>query len=314
MSLSVLRCCHAGTRSAFVLRGFFYRQAGTFITPSSLHSFLSAKNEDKVKILDIRSPAEYSTGHIPSAVNCHEIFTYLGNSDKSGVEKLVNTFTDLFQSAGINGGCGEQVVTYENSLQSLFGASCRGFYLLKLLGHQNVSILEGGLDKWISEGYPTSKDPPAVQKGSFKAQWSPTNLWTDKDEVIKALKEKNVVFLDVRDLDEWKGTSSSPYGVNFTPRKGRLPGSVHILWSDFMEKRDDGFHYFKSPEAIREVCARKGIRPEQNVIVYCFKGARASNTLVALKEAGFTNASNYFSSWNEWSRHPELEIDPRVIE
>ena len=306
------------SRSAFVIRGLLYRQAGTFITPSSLQSALLAEKEgrkkEKVKILDVRSPEEYSAGHIPRAANCHEIFTYLGTSDESGVKKLTKTFTDLFRSAGINGGNGERVVTYEDSLQSLFGASCRGLYLLKLLGHPNVSILEGGLDKWISEGYPTTKNSPPIQRGSFTPQWSPNNLWRDKDEIKKVLKDDNSVLLDVRDLDEWKGTSSSPYGADFTPRKGRLPGSVHILWSDLMEERDDGFHYFKSPEVIREICAQKGITPDQHVIVYCFKGARASNTLVALKESGFNNVTNYFGSWNEWSRHLELEIDSRVLE
>ena len=304
------------SRCGSAFRGLLYRHAGTFITPSSLHSSLSNEKEggkEKIRILDVRSPQQYSTGHIPTAANCHEIFTYLTTSDKPGVKKLIDTFTDVFQRAGINGEIGERVVTYENSLESLYGASCRGMCLLQLLGHQNVAILEGGLDRWISEGYPISTDPKEVRRGSFKAQWSPNHIWTDMHEVAEAISEQSAVLLDVRDIEEWTGVSSSPYGVAFTPRKGRLPGSVHILWSDFMEKRSDGSCHFKTPEVIREMCAQKGIRPEQKVIVYCFKGARASNTLLALKEAGFNNISNYFGSWNEWSRHPELEIDSRLL-
>ena len=54
--------------------------------------------------------------------------------------------------------------------------------------------------------------------------------------------------------------------------------------------------------------------PEDDIIIYCFKGARASNTFVALKEAGFNNIRNYFGSWNEWSRDPDLPIDEKILE
>ena len=64
---------------------------------------------------------------------------------------------------------------------------------------------------------------------------------------------------------------------------------------------------------MREMCAAKGLMPDNKMIVYCFKGARASNTYIALKEAGFTNVSNYFGSWNEWSRDHQLEIDSKIL-
>lgn len=47
--------------------------------------------------------------------------------------------------------------------------------------------------------------------------------------------------------------------------------------------------------------------------MYCFKGARASNTFIALRNAGFNKLKNYFASWNEWSRDPSLPIDDKVI-
>lgn len=281
------------------------RHAGTFISPYQVN----ALPKERVKFLDVRHPDEYSKAHIPNAVSCYSIFTYLApTSDAQGVTDLVETFENIFQKAGISGG-EEHVVTYESSLQTLYGASCRGLYLLKLLGHTNVSVLNGGLDKWLKDGYPTTDEIPTVPIGTFKAKWSPSSLWSDKDDVMKAIKYKNAVLLDVRDMEEWNGVSSSPYGVDFTPRKGRLPNAVHILWKDFMEKREDGLMYLKEPQDVLKLCATKGITPDQNIIVYCFKGARASNVYIALKEAGFNNVTNYFASWNEWSRNSDLPID-----
>jgi thiosulfate/3-mercaptopyruvate sulfurtransferase len=123
-----------------------------------------------------------------------------------------------------------------------------------------------------------------------------------------AVADKNVVKLDVRDVDEWIGESSSPYGKDYCPRKGRIPGAVWIEWYRMMKPTPAG-QMFKSREEILAECATVGIRPETPVVIYCFKGARASNTFVALEEAGIRDVGIYFGSWNEWSRDPALPID-----
>jgi thiosulfate/3-mercaptopyruvate sulfurtransferase len=293
-----------------LLRNFSTKvtSGGAFINAMAAKSLLDSNKA--VKFLDVRAPEEYKQYHIPTAVNCHKIFTYLSTSTEDGVIELINTFQDEFQRAGINGD--EHVITYEAALSTLFGASCRGYYLLKLLGHPAVSILNGGVESWLQHGYTTSTETPQVKRGTFKAVWTPGGSWSDKHDVLNAINRKDAVLLDVRDLDEWNGVSSSPYGVDFAPRKGRLPGAVHILWKDFMEKDENGLTRLKNPQEISNLCSSKGISIDDKIIIYCFKGARASNTYIALKEAGFLNVTNYFSSWNEWSRDPDLIIDDKI--
>ena len=104
---------------------------------------------------------------------------------------------------------------YEDSLKTLYGVSCRAVYLLALLGHLRVSVLNGGLEGWIKRGFPTTDQVPLTSKGTFRAKWNPST-WS---EVAKAIDDKNAILLDVRDVDEWNGTSSSPYGIDFVPRK-----------------------------------------------------------------------------------------------
>ena len=279
--------------------------SSAFITALDAKSLIE-KNQ-KTTFLDVRAPEEYFKARIDKAVNCYPIFTYLSTSDSKGVKELTSTFENAFQEAGICGN--EHVITYENCLSTFFGASCRGHFLLKLLGHPNVSILNGGFESWFRAGLPVSSGNTAeVKRGNFKAVWSPS-AWSGKDDISMAIKDKNAVLLDVRDLEEWNGETSSPYGVDFTPRKGRLPGAVHMLWKDFMEKGRDGLVSLKKPQDILDMCAAKGVTPDKQIIVYCFKGARASNTYIALKMAGFENVTNYFASWNEWSRDASLPID-----
>lgn len=269
---------------------------------------LVGSSDFQVKLLDVRAPERYSEGHIPNAVNIHTFFTYLATSDRQGVQDLKSTFENLLQDAGVNGTDDEHVIAYEDSLRTLYGASCRALYVLKLLGHPRVSVLNGGFEGWSERGYATTTEVPQVSKGTFQARWTPS-IWSGRDDVVTALRDGDAVLLDVRDMEEWNGTSSSPYGVDFAPRKGRLPGAVHILWKNLMEKRGDGLIHFKEPDEIRRICAEKGVTPDKKVIIYCFKGARASNTYIALKEAGFDDVTNYFASWNEWSRDDSLGID-----
>lgn len=273
------------------------------ISASAARSLLG---NDKIKFVDVRAPEQYSKGHIPDAVNINELFTYLATSDPQGAQTLKNTFEKLFQEAGINGN--EHVITYEDCLNTMYGGSCRGFYLLKLLGHPSVSVLNGGMQSWCKNGYPISTITPSVTKGTFMASWC-SEMWRSKDDVMEVLEEKNTILLHTRDIDEWKAGSSSPYGIDFAPRKGRIPGAIHMLWHEFMEAKEDGQVYFREPQDVRERCAANGVMPDKNIIIYCFKGSRSSNTYIALKEAGFNNISNYFGSWNEWSRDHSLVID-----
>ncbi len=92
------------------------------------------------------------------------------------------------------------------------------------------------------------------------------------------------------------------------PRKGRIPDAVLIEWYTLM-KPTSGGPMFKPKEEIKEIAAKVGITEDSTVNIYCFMGARASNTFVALSEAGMKNLKIYFASWNEWSRDMSLPIE-----
>ena len=130
----------------------------------------------------------------------------------------------------------------------------------------------------------------------------------DAKTMLAALGNPKIALLVVRDVDEWIGVSSSPYGKDFCPRKGRIPGAVWLEWYRMMKPTSEGPR-FKSSEEILAECATVGIGTDTPVYLYCFKGARASNTLLALKNAGIKDVRMYFGSWNEWSRDPSLPIE-----
>ena len=273
------------------------------VTPAELAELI--KTEPTV-IIDTRDPATYAAAHLPGAVNIHDIFTYLATSTPDGVAAMREKFAAIFGAAGLSGK--ETAVVYEQSMNTGFGQSCRGYVLLTYLGYPKVKILHGGFSAWAAAGLPTTTEVPAPAAKSFALDQSAMGILVDLQGMKAAVADPNVVKLDTRDVDEWIADSSSPYGKDFCPRKGRIPGAKWIEWYRMMKPTPAG-PMFKSREEILAECASVGVTPKTPVVLYCFKGARASNTLVALKEAGIENVTLYFGSWNEWSRDPALPIE-----
>lgn len=273
------------------------------VSPSQLQQMTNAL---PTVIIDTRSPDAYAAGHIPGAVNLHDIFTFLATSSKEGLEELRSKFADAFGAAGLSGE--EVAVIYEDSMNTGFGQSCRGYFLLEFLGYPKAVILHGGYQAWLSESMPVSTELPTPEAKTFPVDEAAASVMLTQDDMLAALEKTDIVKLDVRDVDEWVGSSSSPYGIDFCPRKGRIPGAVWLEWYRMMKPGEEVAE-FKSKEEIQAECATVGISSESTVYLYCFKGARASNTFVALKEAGVKDVRMYFGSWNEWSRDPALPIE-----
>ena len=272
---------------------------------------LAARLRDgDVITLDTRDPESFEAGHIPGAVNAHDIFTYLATSTPEGQKELQTKFADIFGRAGLSGN--ELAVVYEESMNSGFGQSCRGYYLLKFLGYKRAAVLHGGFKAWTEAGLPTTTEVSTPEAKSFPVDPEAASLIVDSQTMLDALRDPNIVKLDVRDVDEWIGASSSPYGVDFCPRKGRIPGARWLEWYRMMKPGIDG-QVFKSKNEIVAECRTVGITPDTPVILYCFKGARTSNTFIALKEAGIKDVRTYFGSWNEWSRDPSLPIEEGLL-
>ena len=261
--------------------------------------------QEPVLVIDTRDAEAYARGHIEGAVNLREIFTFLATSSPEGLAELRDTFAAHLGAVGLSGR--ETAVFYEDALDNGYGQSCRGYYLLTWLGYPKVKVLNGGFSAWKAAGLPVSTTPVTPVPATFPTDLQSADVMLTRADVEQALGT-DVVLLDVRDVDEWIGESSSPYGKDFAPRKGRLPGARWIEWYRFMKPSANG-PVFKSPDEIRAECASAGVKPDDTVYLYCFKGARASNTFLALKQAGFDDVRMYFGSWNEWSRDPSLPIE-----
>jgi len=266
-----------------------------------LYRILNCKD---IVIIDTREPEDYNFEHIPGSINIYDIFTYLSTKENGGYEAMQNHFAQLFAQAGISGS--EEVIVYEDAMDNGYGRSCRGYFILKNLGYTKVTVLHGGFQAWNRKNLPVTKEIPLPTPKLFPVSID-NSILVNSAEMLASLTDKSIIKLDVRDHAEWIGVSSSPYGPDFAPRKGRLPGAIWLEWYNMM-KNVHSIPWFKEPDELKEIFTKVGIKSDSNVIIYCFKGARTSNVYICMKMAGIENVRCYFGAWNEWSRDPELPI------
>jgi thiosulfate/3-mercaptopyruvate sulfurtransferase len=190
------------------------------ISPQELDALMKA---NKVVVVDTRDEATYTADHLPGAVNVRKIFTYLTVPENGGLEGMAENFAETFGKIGISDQ--DHVVLYEDALNTGYGQSFRGYFLLSYLGVKNVSVLNGGLPAWKNGGFSTEAGAVSRPEATFTPRVDSSMMLTT-EEMKTALGNNGITILDVRDRDEWTGESSSPYGKDFAPRKGRIPGAV----------------------------------------------------------------------------------------
>ena len=263
-------------------------------------------NRDNIRIVEVDiSPDACKNAHIPGAVFWN-IFTDLLlpdlriNCDRIAIEKLLS----------------RSGITKETTIVPYGSYPATGgwiFWLLKLFGHDNVRVLNGGYQKWISEGRPVVTDFSTFAPTPYSVKHIDASLRASREEVRESISNNDSVkgtvgdriLLDVRAFQEYNGEwffNQPPQG---TQRAGHIPGAVHI--DHALTLNEDGT--FKSTDELQALFISKGITPDKEVFPYCAIGGRSGYTWFVLKYLlGYPNVRNYDGSWNEWSRLSDVAI------
>lgn len=150
------------------------------ISPTQL---LALQAAEPVVLIDTRDADTYALGHIPGAVNLRETFTYLATSTPQGLQELKDTFAAHLGAIGLSGA--ETAVFYEDALNSGYGQSCRGYYLLTWLGYPKVKVLNGGYSAWKAAELPVSTEAVVPTPAIFPTQLATTDVMLTKEDVSR---------------------------------------------------------------------------------------------------------------------------------
>jgi len=236
--------------------------------------------------------AAYEQGHIAGAVgwNWQSQLQQTLQRDvisQQGVEELLG-------GAGISND--STVILYGDN-NNWFAAWA--FWQLKMYGHQDVKLMNGGRVKWAAENRPLTTDVPTPAAATYKASSPDQSIRAYRDQVLSAVGAGNVALVDVRAPAEYSGELLAPANLpqEGSQRGGHIPGAANIPWGQAVN--EDGT--FKSADDLAALYGGKGIDGSKETIAYCRIGERSSHTWFVLTQLlGHKNVRNYDGSWTEW--------------
>ena len=205
-------------------------------------------DDDSIRIVEVdENPALYAEAHIPGAI---------GFDWKKDLQDQVKRdflgpaeFGELFGSRGVSN---DHTIVLYGDRNNWFAAYT--FWYLKYYGHDNVKLVNGPREKWISEGRPTSTDVPSFQAQEFKAAEGDESIRAYRGEVLDALDE-GTSLVDVRSPQEYSGEliAMAGYEQEGAQRSGHIPGAASVPWAQAVQ--EDGT--FKSAEDLRDLYTRR---------------------------------------------------------
>ena len=187
-------------------------------------------------------------------------------------------------------GDGHKIVCYDSAGLSSAG---RPWWMLRVFGHQDVAILDGGLPKWQAEGRPLTDDIPALRERHFTARLN-TLLVRDKAQMLGNLTAEREQVIDARSRARFEGSAKEPRAGL---RSGHIPGSLNL---PFDELTDRETRTLLPAEALAARFAAAGLERGKPVVASCGSGVTACALAFGLHLLGWPDAAVYDGSWSEW--------------
>jgi len=232
--------------------------------------------------------ADYGAGHIPGAV-----FFDIDDVAEPGTSlphmiPSAERFAAKIAERGI--GNEDRVIVYDANGLSSAG---RAWWMLRLFGHDNVALLDGGLPKWKAERRPLETATPAIPPRRFTARFDPA-LVRDKAAVLANVESRREQLVDARAAGRFDGTAEETWPGR---RRGHIPGSRNLPFDQVTDPRTK---QLKSAEELRSLFAGAGVAIDRPIVTSCGSGVTACALAFALYLVGQERAAVYDGSWSEW--------------
>jgi len=266
-----------------------YAHPETLVTTEWVAAHL---NDDNVVIAEVDVDTySFEEGHVPGAIGWDWSTQLCDTQQRDILSK--DAFEALMGDAGISNDT--TIVLYGDN-NNWFAAWA--FWQMKIYGHQDVRLMDGGRRKWLAEGRDLTLDDAQPQKTTYAAKAADESLRGRLMDVMGNVEQKNIFLVDVRSPAEYTGEILAPPGLPETcQRGGHVPLASNIPWGQVC--KDDGT--FKSYDDLKALYAAQGVTNDKPVVAYCRIGERSSHSWFVLKYLlGFDDVKNYDGSWTEW--------------
>ncbi len=257
------------------------------------------RKDENLMILDVQPDIhDYISEHIPEAVYFNQRLLRIPLNGRPGVYVPSSVIKPLFSRVGLKSDVPVVVYTgvgafrgWGDGLEQTMAA-----YSLARFGHDNIYVLDGGIDKWKDEGKDLTKQFPEASESDFEVEVR--NDYSVSMEEVKKMKERDdVVMLDARPSEMYEGQS-------IWPEPGHIPGAINLPWKSLMV--EDNPKLLKPEDELKEILKEHGVTEDKTIICSCGTGREATNEFILLKwYFGFSEVKNYEGSFTEWTAYPD---------
>lgn len=267
--------------------------AKPLLSPTELQPLLA---NPAVRVIDARDPKSYAQQHIPGAVNA-PYGNWRGPATNPGTVPELPQLTTLVQALGLTPQTHAIVVT-SGADTTDFGASARVYWTLKVLGLQELSILNGGMQAWSAAGLPMDSQPVKVKASTYQPQLD-TRLIATREQVLSQIGDRKVRLIDARPAAFFRGETK--HAAASVP--GTVKGAVNLENSRWFAQ---GSSAMMSPADAQKVAADASLAPSDTVVSFCNTGHWAATNWFAMSEIlGQKNVRLYPGSMVDWTQAPD---------
>jgi thiosulfate/3-mercaptopyruvate sulfurtransferase len=263
------------------------------ISPQALNEALNGTSN--ILVVDLGNPERFADAHIPGSVWLDYASITRSDAPAAGLVAYEDSLSEVFSALGLTENT--HVVACDDAGN---GKAARLCYTLDCVGHENWSLLDGGIPAWQADGFELTAQASPTIASQYTAHYADGPMWT-AEQILQQIHNDDFITLDARSADEYSGLDVK------ARNGGHIPNAAHYEWTRAMDSSRQ--KRLRSVDELRDELEDAGLTPNKQIVAYCQTHHRSAYSYVMLKYMGYNRVAGYPGAWSDWGNNDNLPVE-----